>query len=155
MTLRSARSQSSCYPAAARLSTKNPQIEGHVTMTRVHLHLSRSAPDQPQPSEEDKGEEAAGGGGQVYHPLSIVALVVAALRRSLVLCGVGAHRGGGEGGPMSLGPADIGLPTDVRHVAHVTFDPFDGFLGLPVDLVPDVPPAAPSARFHFHRLRFT
>jgi hypothetical protein len=41
---------------------------------------------------------------------------------------------------------EIGLPTDVQHVAHVTFDRFHGFLGLPVEFEPEVPRRAPSAR---------
>ncbi|KAK9153651.1 hypothetical protein Sjap_001131 [Stephania japonica] len=40
---------------------------------------------------------------------------------------------------------EIGWPTDVRHVAHVTFDRFNGFLGLPVEFEPEVPRRAPSA----------
>ncbi|ESQ36056.1 hypothetical protein EUTSA_v10008285mg [Eutrema salsugineum] len=40
---------------------------------------------------------------------------------------------------------DIGGPTNVRHVAHVTFDRFNGFLGLPSEFEPDVPRKAPSA----------
>ncbi|XP_020110216.1 rho GTPase-activating protein 1-like [Ananas comosus] len=40
---------------------------------------------------------------------------------------------------------EIGWPTDVRHVAHVTFDRFHGFLGLPREFEPDVPRRAPSA----------
>ncbi|KAK1394424.1 Rho GTPase-activating protein 1 [Heracleum sosnowskyi] len=40
---------------------------------------------------------------------------------------------------------DIGWPTNVRHVAHVTFDRFNGFLGLPVEFEPQVPSTAPSA----------
>jgi hypothetical protein len=40
---------------------------------------------------------------------------------------------------------DIGGPTNIRHVAHVTFDRFDGFLGLPSEFEPDVPRKAPSA----------
>ncbi|TVU26866.1 hypothetical protein EJB05_29436 [Eragrostis curvula] len=40
---------------------------------------------------------------------------------------------------------EIGLPTDVQHVAHVTFDRFHGFLGLPVEFEPEVPRRAPSA----------
>ncbi|CAD5193326.1 rho GTPase-activating protein 1-like [Musa acuminata AAA Group] len=40
---------------------------------------------------------------------------------------------------------EIGWPTDVRHVTHVTFDRFHGFLGLPVELEPEVPRRAPSA----------
>ncbi|GAB4824690.1 Rho GTPase-activating protein 1 [Ancistrocladus abbreviatus] len=40
---------------------------------------------------------------------------------------------------------EIGWPTNVQHVAHVTFDRFDGFLGLPVEFEPEVPRRAPSA----------
>ncbi|KAG2260705.1 hypothetical protein Bca4012_008702 [Brassica carinata] len=40
---------------------------------------------------------------------------------------------------------DIGGPTDIQHVAHVTFDRFNGFLGLPSEFEPDVPRKAPSA----------
>ncbi|GAB4833371.1 Rho GTPase-activating protein 4 [Ancistrocladus abbreviatus] len=39
----------------------------------------------------------------------------------------------------------IGMPTSVRHVAHVTFDRFNGFLGLPVEFEPEVQRRAPSA----------
>ncbi|KAL1204112.1 Rho GTPase-activating protein 5 [Cardamine amara subsp. amara] len=42
-------------------------------------------------------------------------------------------------------PMDIGLPTNICHVAHVTYDRFDGFLGLPSEFEPDVPKKAPSA----------
>ena len=42
---------------------------------------------------------------------------------------------------------EIGSPTNVRHVAHVTFDRFNGFMGLPVEFEPEVPRRAPSARF--------
>lgn len=47
---------------------------------------------------------------------------------------------------------DIGGPTNVRHVAHVTFDRFNGFLGLPSEFEPDVPRKAPSARLVLTRL---
>ncbi|KAL5056261.1 hypothetical protein RYX36_036943 [Vicia faba] len=40
---------------------------------------------------------------------------------------------------------DIGHPTNVRHVAHVTFDRFNGFLGLPREFEPQLPTIAPSA----------
>ncbi|OIW04034.1 hypothetical protein TanjilG_24145 [Lupinus angustifolius] len=40
---------------------------------------------------------------------------------------------------------DIGSPTNVRHVAHVTFDNFNGFLGLPAEFEPDMPRRPPSA----------
>jgi hypothetical protein len=69
---------------------------------------------------------------------SFLALLLELLRKSLLGCRV--EGGAGEGG------MEIGLPTDVQHVAHVTFDRFHGFLGLPVELEPEVPRRAPSAR---------
>ncbi|CAN1252107.1 Rho GTPase-activating protein 1 [Linum perenne] len=39
---------------------------------------------------------------------------------------------------------EISWPSNVRHVAHVTFDRFNGFLGLPVEFEPDVPRKVPS-----------
>jgi hypothetical protein len=42
----------------------------------------------------------------------------------------------------------IGWPTEVRHVAHVTFDRFHGFRGVPAELQPEPALAkAPSARY--------
>ncbi|KAJ1288326.1 hypothetical protein BS78_02G080600 [Paspalum vaginatum] len=52
----------------------------------------------------------------------LLALVLAALRKSV-----------------------IGWPTDVRHVAHVTFDRLQGFLGLPVEFELEIPGQVPSA----------
>ncbi|KAK9727014.1 hypothetical protein RND81_05G252200 [Saponaria officinalis] len=69
--------------------------------------------------------------------LSFIALLVALLRKSLVSSCSANNR--------EINVMDIGEPTDVRHVAHVTFDRFDGFLGLPVEFEPDVPRRAPSA----------
>ncbi|PWA57583.1 rho GTPase activating protein with PAK-box/P21-Rho-binding domain-containing protein [Artemisia annua] len=40
---------------------------------------------------------------------------------------------------------DIGCPTDFQHVTHVTFDRFNGFIGLPNDFQLEVPRKAPSA----------
>lgn len=86
-------------------------------------------------------EEGCGDGreerGQQF---SVLATVAAVLRKSLVMCSVGA---GEEGDGASM---DIGSPTDVQHIAHVTFDRFDGFLGLPLEFHSDVPSKVPSAR---------
>ncbi|XP_071710912.1 rho GTPase-activating protein 5-like [Rutidosis leptorrhynchoides] len=46
---------------------------------------------------------------------------------------------------LDLSGMDIGWPTDVRHVAHVTFDSFNGFIGLPVEFEHEVLKRAPSA----------
>ncbi|KAI4979229.1 hypothetical protein ZWY2020_015982 [Hordeum vulgare] len=40
---------------------------------------------------------------------------------------------------------NIGWPTDVRHVEHVTFDRLQGFLALPVEFELQIPCPAPSA----------
>ncbi|TKW19045.1 hypothetical protein SEVIR_5G472000v4 [Setaria viridis] len=40
---------------------------------------------------------------------------------------------------------EIGWPTDVRHVAHVTFDRFHGFRGVPEELQREVEGRPPSA----------
>ncbi|KAA8520788.1 hypothetical protein F0562_014940 [Nyssa sinensis] len=70
------------------------------------------------------------------HQFPILAILVTALRKSLVTCSVEAE---------DVSSMDIGWPTDVRHVSHVTFDRFNGFLGLPVELEPEVPRKVPSA----------
>ena len=69
--------------------------------------------------------------------LSLLALMLEALRRSGVTCR----------GPADDMKMDIGWPTNVRHVAHVTFDRFNGFLGLPVEFQREVPRRVPSARY--------
>ncbi|KAK8708691.1 hypothetical protein V6N13_059729 [Hibiscus sabdariffa] len=87
--------------------------------------------------EEEEGDrkerEREGEGDQ----LSLLTLLVAAFRRSLIGCSLS--------GSKELCSMEIGLPTNVRHVAHVTFDRFHGFLGLPVEFEPEVPRRAPSA----------
>ena len=72
--------------------------------------------------------------------------VVGALRRSLVMCSAGAVGVDDDDEDSEGEGIEIGRPTDVRHVSHVTFDRFGGFLGLPADLEPDVPRRTPSAR---------
>ncbi|KAJ8767973.1 hypothetical protein K2173_020913 [Erythroxylum novogranatense] len=68
--------------------------------------------------------------------LSLLALLFALLRKSWVACKTDRRE---------LCAMEIGWPTNVRHVAHVTFDRFNGFLGLPVEFEPEVPRRAPSA----------
>ncbi|MBA0846564.1 hypothetical protein Goshw_003930 [Gossypium schwendimanii] len=66
--------------------------------------------------------------------LSVLALLVTLFRKSWT-SGIGRELCG----------MDIGIPTNVRHVSHVTFDRFRGFLGLPVEFEPEVPTRVPSA----------
>ncbi|KAF5451803.1 hypothetical protein F2P56_026873 [Juglans regia] len=66
----------------------------------------------------------------------ILDILVAVLRKSLVTCSVERD---------DVSSLDISWPTEVRHVSHVTFDRFNGFLGLPTELEPEVPRKVPSA----------
>lgn len=50
----------------------------------------------------------------------------------------------GKGKETKMG-MEIGWPTDVEHVAHVTFDRYNGFLGLPEEYENEVPRPTPSA----------
>lgn len=77
------------------------------------------------------------GRGDTQTQSPILAVLMAALRKSLVTCSV-------ERDDVAAN-MDIGGPIDVRHVSHVTFDRFNGFLGLPDELQPDVPRKVPSA----------
>ncbi|OEL25406.1 Rho GTPase-activating protein 1 [Dichanthelium oligosanthes] len=95
--------------------------------------------------QERRGQEPAGGSEEEEEEerWSFLALLFELLRKSLLGCRT-VGGGGGEGEPGGCG-MEIGLPTDVQHVAHVTFDRFHGFLGLPVEFEPEVPRRAPSA----------
>eukprot|EP01018_Ginkgo_biloba_P013039 Gb_17730 [translate_table: standard] len=68
--------------------------------------------------------------------LSVLALLLAAFRKSLVACRANRE---------DCCSMEISWPTNVRHVAHVTFDRFHGFLGLPVEFELEVPRRVPSA----------
>lgn len=94
----------------------------------------------PGNGEEEEGSsvEIEREDGEAQQRLSVLALLVAVFRKSWVACK--SDRG-------ELCGMEIGWPTNVRHVAHVTFDRYDGFLGLPVEFEPEVPRRAPSARY--------
>ncbi|KAL9412182.1 hypothetical protein AB3S75_045745 [Citrus x aurantiifolia] len=101
-----------------------------------------------------KGGGCAGGDGgmgrrqkererqEEQNQLSLVAFVMAALRKSMVSCRVER----GEDVISAVHNMEIGCPTNVRHITHVTFDRFNGFLGLPVEFEVEVPCRVPSAR---------
>ncbi|CAA2979288.1 rho GTPase-activating 5-like [Olea europaea subsp. europaea] len=81
------------------------------------------------------------------YQLSLLALLVTLFRKSFWLaCKTDREEFSGAGiADCGRGVMEIGWPTDVQHVNHVTFDRFDGFLGLPVEFEPEVPRRAPSA----------
>ncbi|KAK7284695.1 hypothetical protein RJT34_19446 [Clitoria ternatea] len=76
-----------------------------------------------------------------HNQTSPVALLLAALRKSMVACRVDSP----DDVISAVHPMEIGWPTNVKHVSHVTFDRFNGFLGLPLELELHVPAPVPSA----------
>ncbi|XP_059314877.1 rho GTPase-activating protein 5 [Lycium ferocissimum] len=94
-------------------------------------------------SEEEIGEEEREKGRDKERDhLSLLALLVTLFRKSFWLACKNKEGGGDLCGGRGM---EIGWPTNVRHVAHVTFDRFNGFLGLPVEFEPEVSTRAPSA----------
>lgn len=87
--------------------------------------------------------------------LSLLALLLTLFRKRFWLaCKTDRDNFSSAAGNCRSGVMEIGWPTDVQHVNHVTFDRFDGFLGLPVEFEPEVPRRAPSARYIFRALEF-
>ncbi|EPS61256.1 hypothetical protein M569_13542, partial [Genlisea aurea] len=81
---------------------------------------------------------------QQQQQLSLLEFILSALRKSMVsTCRV--DRKGHQDVISAVRQMEIGWPTDVRHITHVTFDRFHGFLGLPVEFEVEIPGKAPSA----------
>lgn len=94
---------------------------------------------------------SAGGGvvGQEerrQQQLSLLEFLLAAIRKSMVSCRVDRHEEAISAAKSSM---EIGWPTNVQHITHVTFDRFHGFLGLPVEFEVEIPCRVPSARFKY------
>ncbi|KAK8521829.1 hypothetical protein V6N12_066412 [Hibiscus sabdariffa] len=80
------------------------------------------------------GGVKSGDDEEQQNQISVSAFLLAALRKSMVSCHVDRED-----------HMEIGWPTNIRHVSHVTFDRFNGFLGLPVEFQVEVPGRVPSA----------
>lgn len=82
---------------------------------------------------------------QQQQQLSLLDFILSALRKSMVsTCNIDRED---QEVISALHPMEIGWPTNVQHITHVTFDRFHGFLGLPVEFEVEVPCRAPSARY--------
>ncbi|KAH7678763.1 Rho GTPase activation protein [Dioscorea alata] len=90
-------------------------------------------------NEKRRSGEEEGGENQI----SLLALLLTAIRKSMVSCRM--ERMEDEVLPTAIEQMEIGWPTNVQHVAHVTFDRFHGFLGLPVEFELEIPCRVPSA----------
>ncbi|KAH9620043.1 hypothetical protein KSS87_002025 [Heliosperma pusillum] len=91
--------------------------------------------ENPNSNFEEDLDSIEGGGEK--GEFSFFTLFIDLLRKSLVSSCTASN--------SEIAAMDIGEPTDVRHVSHVTFDRFDGFLGLPLEFEPEVSRRAPSA----------
>lgn len=138
----------SCFPTQKRTHLKKSDlfaIEPHSPLFLPIIPLTMAAVLQSQQTllspVDDRNKGGGGGGEREEEQLSLIALLLTLLRKSLGACRLRA-----EEASRSM---EIGWPTNVRHVAHVTFDRFHGFLGLPDEFEPEVPRRAPSARFFF------
>lgn len=113
-----------------------PVLINNTTPTTVEIQ-------QQQQQQEERDRE----GDQI----PILTLLIATFRKSLIGCS-----NTNTADFSSSSSMEIGWPSNVRHVAHVTFDRFHGFLGLPVEFEPELPRRPPSARYttlhasHYH-----
>ncbi|CAO2824471.1 unnamed protein product [Amaranthus hypochondriacus] len=73
--------------------------------------------------------------------LSLLTLILETIRKSMVSCRVDRS----EQVISTVRQMEIGCPTNVQHITHVTFDRFHGFLGLPLEFQVEVPVKVPSA----------
>ncbi|PIM98187.1 GTPase-activator protein [Handroanthus impetiginosus] len=95
---------------------------------------SKSAVVEEQDKQEEKEQE---------QQLSLLDFILSALRKSMVsTCRVDSQE---QDVISAVHHMEIGWPTNVQHITHVTFDRFHGFLGLPVEFEVEVPCRAPSA----------
>ncbi|XP_073314822.1 rho GTPase-activating protein 2-like [Primulina huaijiensis] len=105
-------------------------MTGVVMVTRDGGTSSKSAVAEVREKQEDQ-------------QLSLLDFILSALRKSMVsACRVDRAE---REVISAVRHMEIGWPTNVQHLTHVTFDRFHGFLGLPVEFEVDVPCKAPSA----------
>ncbi|KAG5239343.1 hypothetical protein OIU76_015761 [Salix suchowensis] len=99
--------------------------------------IAPQSPSTQDDIDEDEEELVKQSEKNQRDQLSLLALLLALFRKSLVACKSDRRE--------LCASMEIGWPTNVRHVAHVTFDRFNGFLGLPVEFEPEVARRPPSA----------
>ncbi|KAF8087413.1 hypothetical protein N665_0587s0019 [Sinapis alba] len=117
-------------------------MTGLVMVTKGVGCAGRKGGGRGKPTVEEEEEE------EQNQQLSLVEFLLTALRKSVVSCRVdNRQEDGGVGGGISsaVHQMEIGWPTNVRHITHVTFDRFHGFLGLPHELQVEIPCRVPSA----------
>ncbi|KAF4402891.1 hypothetical protein G4B88_010343 [Cannabis sativa] len=128
-------------------SISSALINSPIVDERVQPHLGSELEEEEEEEEEEQQQQEQGSGfdrkrlerDREGDQVSVLELLIAAFRKSLIGC---SHT---ERAKLSSSSMEIGWPSNVRHIAHVTFDRFNGFLGLPVEFEPEVPRRPPSA----------
>lgn len=132
----------SSSPSPSSPSISTPTHNGTLFVEEIGGSEVAVCDSEEEIGEGEEEEEGGKGRNQERDHLSLLALLVTLFRKSFWLA-CKTDRGGGD--LCSGRGMEIGWPTNVRHVAHVTFDRFNGFLGLPVEFEPEVSRRAPSA----------
>ncbi|KAL3647931.1 Rho GTPase-activating protein 2 [Castilleja foliolosa] len=113
-------------------------MTGMVMVTRTVGCAGKSSKSS---AAEDLGKQM--GTQQDQNQICLLDFILSALRKSMVsTCRVDR---GDQDVISAVRNMEIGWPTNVQHITHVTFDRFHGFLGLPVEFEVEVPCRAPSA----------
>ncbi|KAJ7948003.1 Rho GTPase-activating protein [Quillaja saponaria] len=133
----SASSSLSCAPISSTSCTALPN-DGIVLINNQEHETPSShvAVDGCSTATDSDTEEVKDRDKNRTDQLSLLALLVTLFRKSLTACRIDRRE---------LCAMEIGWPSDVEHVAHVTFDRFNGFSGLPEEFEPEVPRRPPSA----------
>ncbi|KAE8680563.1 Rho GTPase-activating protein 3 [Hibiscus syriacus] len=87
-----------------------PSFSSSASTPHVYTNSNSDQEEENREEGERKERDRQGEGDQ----LSLLTLLVAAFRKSLIGCSLSGNK--------ELCSMEIGLPTNVRHVAHVTFD---------------------------------
>ncbi|KAE8689927.1 Rho GTPase-activating protein 4 [Hibiscus syriacus] len=104
-------SSPSHFPSfSSSTSTPHALTNSNVSTVENIIAQERDQEEENREEEERKERDREGEGDQ----LSLLTLLVAAFRKSLIGCSLSGNK--------ELCSMEIGLPTNVRHVAHVTFD---------------------------------
>ncbi|XP_060181310.1 rho GTPase-activating protein 2-like [Lycium barbarum] len=130
---------------------QQPQTQPKQTDTETRFCCWKKKPRKEMTGLVMVSSSGVGGGENVksfkekenqHHQLCLLDLLLAALRKSMMFCQFDQKEVEVK---STVHPMEIGWPTNVQHLTHVTFDRFHGFLGLPLEFEVEIPCKVPSA----------
>ncbi|KAI3997226.1 hypothetical protein MKX01_009070 [Papaver californicum] len=137
-------SPSALPPTTTNVSINKTQSHHHIQIPNSSLIIDHDSNSFFSPSSTTSlaEEEEASSSSEADQVLTTSRKSMVASCRSDISEGGGGEEEGEEQMSSSM---EIGWPSNVRHVAHVTFDRFNGFRGLPAEFEHEVHRRAPSA----------